>query len=338
MKSNLPFGAGRSAYFNSYVKGVLKLVKGNALAQLITFAATPFIARLYSKEEFGVLAVVVSASAVLSIVVSLKLELSIFNSRKESQLHHALFSAVITSIFNAFAFAALIFIFSNTLSAWLNVPTAVLFFIPPFAFLLAIFNTITNFLVYKGLYSSANSGKVSKSVITVISQFVLASAGKGLLISEALGRCAASIFSMKGNWRDITQYKVGFSFKKQLTLSKSFIKYSVPAGLMNSASLQLPSLFLAYQYGAAAAGVYFLVNRVAAAPLALVGQSMSQAFSSQFSKLDCSNNRKELVNKVILKSFLVSLVIFSLVYIGAPSVSQFLFGDGWGMRGVSYAY
>ena len=62
---------------NPFVRGVTVLVGGTAGAQLLTVLAAPLLTRLYSPEDFGMLAVYASLLALISIISSLRYELAI---------------------------------------------------------------------------------------------------------------------------------------------------------------------------------------------------------------------------------------------------------------------
>src|SRR5690606_29477155 len=62
---------------SNFARSVSILVGGTAGAQLITIAATPLLTRLYTPNDFGVLAVYMSVLALFTVVASLRYELAI---------------------------------------------------------------------------------------------------------------------------------------------------------------------------------------------------------------------------------------------------------------------
>jgi len=62
---------------NAFARGVSVLVGGTAGAQVLTVLAAPLLTRLYSPEDFGLLAVYVSLLALIGIISSLRYELAI---------------------------------------------------------------------------------------------------------------------------------------------------------------------------------------------------------------------------------------------------------------------
>lgn len=59
------------------------LLTGNVLAQLVALAASPVLARLYTPEQFGHFALVVSAVNILSQVVTFKYDIAILAAERE---------------------------------------------------------------------------------------------------------------------------------------------------------------------------------------------------------------------------------------------------------------
>jgi len=62
---------------NTFARGVSVLVGGTAAAQLLTVLAAPLLTRLYSPEDFGLLAVYGSLLALIGVMSSLRYELAI---------------------------------------------------------------------------------------------------------------------------------------------------------------------------------------------------------------------------------------------------------------------
>jgi O-antigen/teichoic acid export membrane protein len=62
---------------NAFARGVSVLVGGTAGAQLITVLAAPLLTRLYSPEDFGLVAVCASLLALIGVISSRRYELAI---------------------------------------------------------------------------------------------------------------------------------------------------------------------------------------------------------------------------------------------------------------------
>ena len=62
---------------NTFARGVSVLVGGTTSAQVLTVMAAPLLTRLYTPEDFGVLAVYAGLLALFSVISSLRYELAI---------------------------------------------------------------------------------------------------------------------------------------------------------------------------------------------------------------------------------------------------------------------
>ena len=82
-----------------FVKNVLKVVFGTVIAQVITLCAIPFLTRVYSVEEFGVLGVYIGLSAIARVVFSCRYDFSIPSAKRDSEAYMVLWLGIILSVF-----------------------------------------------------------------------------------------------------------------------------------------------------------------------------------------------------------------------------------------------
>ena len=71
-----------------FYKNILILLKGSVLAQLIPLIISPFITRLYSPKELGVLALFSSISVILGSVVNGRYEQALVLVKTENEAKH----------------------------------------------------------------------------------------------------------------------------------------------------------------------------------------------------------------------------------------------------------
>ena len=92
---------------NSFLINIITLISGTAISQGILFAATPFLTRLYTPEEFGYFSLYAAIVAVITSVASWKYELAIMLPKEEKDAQAVLFLSIITTIIST----ALVFLF-----------------------------------------------------------------------------------------------------------------------------------------------------------------------------------------------------------------------------------
>ena len=80
---------------SKFTKDVVTLVTGTAMAQAIPLALSPILTRLYTPDDFGVLAIYMSLAAVLTVFVSLKYDLAIIIPEKDSDAANTTVLAIV---------------------------------------------------------------------------------------------------------------------------------------------------------------------------------------------------------------------------------------------------
>lgn len=316
-----------------FLKSIITLVSGTAAAHLITLAALPIISRLYTKEQFGELAVLMSSSGILAIVMTLKLEVAIFNRSKRVEREAIVYTSIVLSLFFLLTLTVIAFVFESSLLDFYNnkLSAFTLFFIPLAAFMIALFNVITNFAIVDKQFKHVAKVKVQRSLAQVLLQFSFSIMLIGLVVAETLSR-AVGIFSLfrKGlAEKELKTYKVE-TFIETIKLNKRFLKFTSLAAFFNVAALQIPTLFIAAYFSFSGAGIYLMTNRLVALPVNLIGQSMAQVYSSEFgTKKHEYNVLIELFKRVVFKSFIFSCVIFILGALLSEWLIVIILGEKW---------
>ena len=94
---------------NDFAKNIVTLLTGTTAAQIIPFALSPILTRLYSPDDFGVLALFFSICSILSVVAAGRYELSIVIPEKDEEAANivalSIFVSVIFALFLQIVFA-----------------------------------------------------------------------------------------------------------------------------------------------------------------------------------------------------------------------------------------
>ena len=96
-------------------KNIFILFTGSTLAQLIPIAIAPILTRLYSPEEFGLLAIFISLAAIFSPIASLRYELSILLPKSNSDAKDLAYLCFGIICFFTLIFFVIIFICKNSI-------------------------------------------------------------------------------------------------------------------------------------------------------------------------------------------------------------------------------
>ena len=65
------------------VRNILILMTGSTIAQAIPIAISPLLTRLYTPEDFGILALYISIASILAVIISMRYEIAIVQPVKD---------------------------------------------------------------------------------------------------------------------------------------------------------------------------------------------------------------------------------------------------------------
>ncbi len=335
------------SFKSKFTRSVITLVTGTALAQAIPLALSPILTRLYTPEDFGILATYMSLAAVFSVIVSLKYDIAIIIPEKDEDSA----SIIVVSIIIACIISIIVFLvvfFFNTQLTWFltdnehDAKTLAkwLYFIPFSVFFMGIFNAISFWFNRKTLYKRMAVSKIINTggmTGTQIGTGVLTHSPIGLLLGFIFGRVFSVLYLIHKIRRDndsvfnkVTKDTMLLVMKKY----KRFPCFTMPAEFVNVISNQLPIFVIGKFFGGGILGNYSLMERVLNAPMSLLGKSVLDVFkqraSEDYVKLgNCTGIFVKTLKTLILLSIFPTVFLFFL----SPVVFGYIFGEEWNMAG-----
>jgi len=331
---------------SSFLKSVITLSAGTTIAQAIPALISPILTRIYSPEDFGVLAIFISFTAVFSVLATGKYELAIVLPKKNEQARKLVrLSLVLTAYFSltlVFIFFLghdyiLSFINDKKISFWL-------YLIPLSVFLTAAFEVYRYYSIRHSSYKAISQSTILKSGTSSVFQIgvgVISTGPLGLLLGNILSLFTGNlslknIYSKNSSQKEKETYKIK-DLKDMAIRYKNFPKFTLPSSFLNSASLQLPVFFFTTFFSSTIVGFYALTQRVLNVPMTVIGNSIGQVFFQKAS--DYKNNPRILkvltwsLYKDLLKIGIIPLAI--IIFFG-KEIFSFVFSAQWEVAG-SYA-
>lgn len=325
-----------------FIKNVITLVSGTALAQIITASAYPISARLYTPEDFGTLELITATFSILASIACLKYEQGITLPKNDSEGYLVFkVSVIINLIFSTFLLV-LVSLFSNIFASWLGKPSIqpYLFVIPFLVFFTSFFFSIRYYAIRQKEFKVIAQISVIKAfwgsgVQIILGLFQLNIIG--LIISQI---CSSSLANFSAYKKlispDLTPLWSPQKNKYQYILKKyiDFPKYSVPATLANSLVLYGSGIFVYKYFSADILGQFAVANRLLSMPLILVGNAVSDVFIQKASeeKNNLGNVKESFI--AILTPLVILSVFGSFIgYFVMPTMFPYLLGDSWAQAG-----
>lgn len=326
----------------SFLGSVGVLLSAGVIGQVIMLAAMPIITRLYTPEDFGLLALFTGLLGASLVASSLRYELAIPLARHD---HNAFALMVLALVLNgttsSILFAA-IALWGGLLSDVLDTRAlATILWILPAAVLGAgSYRAFRLWAVRLGDFNSIAKTKIAQSLVLVLSQIgagLLGGGGLGLALGHFLGLTAGAYRLLRTIDQSFLRVKARRQLFRIYSLAKRysrFPRFDVAASLIDAIGVQLPNLLLAIMFSPTVAGSYLLADRILGTPLGLLSQSIAQVIYSRSRSIIQSAQTAAMTTKALL--FLgggASFPIIAVVLLCEP-VFVVVFGETWRQAGI----
>lgn len=272
---------------STYWKHVVTVLGGAVGAQALPLLAAPLITRLCSPAEMGAFMVWVGVVTVVAIGATLRLETALILDHDESDQ---------ATGFRVVAWSATLVALGLTAAALaaraLGVPAAMrlswtaLATLGLGAWLTACMQTTLAYATSRSAFAHAARAKVLGAGSIALLQLLLLATGAGALAllaghlgGLALGLAAALTLLRPPLARPAL--RLDGAMRRYLQRHRGFWRYSLPSNLLNVLVGQLPLFIIGARYGALAAGLFALTQRVLSAPIALLAASVLEVFKRQ---------------------------------------------------------
>lgn len=319
------------------LKDYLLLGGASGIVQLLGILAIPVLARLYSPSDFGVLAVFVSLSLVLTTVASFRLELAIPNEETDT---FALDTFCVGALL-ALGFSTLILILIGMVEIVYGVeqfsgaPFYILIFLPLSVLLGSLFNNLNFLAARHGLHEATARARVAQTLAAVLAQIVLGvttDSPLGLVIGYVAQTGMGGFFLVRGLRRAghiPSGYPDMSESRRVFKRNEMYLKFSSLDGVFQIAALQIPILIVASAFGEAAAGTLYLALRILAIPTGVLTSAFSQIFASQAPRHHASGVLFNFYKTQLLALFSLNALCV-LVLVGASDlILKLVLGDQW---------
>jgi len=315
---------------------------GTAFAQFIPLAITPLLTRLYSPEDFGLLALYLSSVSVLSIVVTGNYEKAIIMPKEERDAVGIIKLALSLVTIGCALLLLVVVLFDDVIASFYENPAIkrLLYFIPFSVFSLAIYNVINTWFNRVKEYKKLSYNRVTKSTISsALGLFLgmLKFASLGLIISEFFGQLLATLLFGRAFFRQNREVYVGITGKEMMAQAKiynNFPLYTMPADMLSMASYQLPVFFFGKLFSQTTVGFYSLGIRVLDKPFVLLTSAVYEVFRQKaMEDYNTTGNCLAIFKKTFIRLLAISVPSMTLFYLLAPFLFRVVFGAEWEQAG-----
>ena len=327
-----------------FSRDVLKLVSGTTVSQALVIIASPILARLFSPEAFGLLAIFTSITKVLGVVSCLRYEFAIMLPEEERDAVNllALCCAIVTGI-SLLTLPVMLF-FESAIVTFLNAPGLAgnLWLVAPFVFVTGLFAALNYWNSRTRRYGRLSVARVVSSVAITGGQLAAgfggSATGGALIGASAFGQGVATGVLGAQIYRDdrrrFSRHVSLTGIRSMLVRYRKFPLFESWSGLLNVSSWQLPSLLQPVFFSPVQVGYYSLAFRLIVLPMDLIGSAIQQVFFQRASNAERDGRLGDLtepVFRILLRIGLFPMLTLALI---GRELFSVVFGTAWAEAGL----
>jgi O-antigen/teichoic acid export membrane protein len=322
------------------------LAGGTTFAQGLGILALPFLTRIYTPEEFGVLGVFTALLGITSVIACLRYEIAIPLPESDKSAANLIALSLLCLAVTTLLVTAVALPFSGQIAALMNTPilSKHLWLLPFAVAVTGAYGVFQYWATRKKAFKRIARTRVEQAVGGVSTQLLLGWAGAGTLglIAGQIVSNGAGFFGLAR--RAYTEDRealrgINSADMKSVAIEYDrFPKYSTFESLANTAGVQLPMILIASFASGVEVGYLMLTMRIMQAPMGLIGSSISQVYLSRAVEEHRNGSLGDFTARTIggLAKIGVGPIIFAGII--APSVFGLIFGAKWGRAGELLAW
>lgn len=324
---------------NDFSKSVTTLVTGTVLSQLIVFALSPIISRLYTPEETANFSIYTRIILFVATLATARFE-SALALPKRNEHAFSLYRLIVQLVIISFFASILLSVIYVSLGIGKS-SESFIYLMVPFGFApLCMMNIGNGWAMRLGQFKEISRLRMLNSLSMNFSNVLFGWLGlgyKGLILAYIIG------VSLPGAWftRKYHLLKLkynDFAFRKRKRIiGKTYIdfpKVNLPHALMDITRELLIVFFILLFFNKNVLGSYDFSFKMLKLPLTVIGGAIGQVY---FQKIAEKKNKDESLFEITILTmrnlFLISIIPFSVLFIWGEELFSFVFGKEWALAG-----
>ena len=327
---------------SAFLKNLLIVMSGTSIAQVIGYALSPIISRLFFPEDFGIFGSFNAIAGIIGALITLDYSQAIMLPREKKEAINLFSVSIISTMFISFLTITFSIITPSTIQ---NI-TKTKGVWPLILLLLTIIITGVNqasqaWAVRTKAFKKTSASQVIRSISSSGTRIIFGifkTGALGLIISNIIANIMASINLVLLVIPDLHLLKDSITLKRIKMLAKEYIDfplYSASQNFINAISSGLPVLLLSKYYGLAVAGAYAFGVSILQAPMNLILTALRQVLFQKACEFQHQGRSiSSLYIKTVLILFAMAIIPSLIMIIWAPQIFSFIFGTKWYQAGI----
>ena len=326
---------------SSFLKNMMIVMSGTVFAQIINYAMSPIISRLFTPANFGVLGSFSAVSGIIAAGATLDYSQALMLPReKEEAINLFGFSTICTLMIGLLCalFCTIAPGTANSLMKTKGVWPLILLVIA--VVVAGINDSLQAWAVRVKAFKHTSSSQVIRSLSssgTRVGFGFLKTGAGGLIISKILADISACVKLARVYFSEPSTLRTMINWERMKRLAKEYYDfplYSASQNIINALSNGLPVLLLTRFYGISVAGSYAFGITIIQVPMGFILTALRQVL---FQKASESQHQGKSLASLYIKTtavlFAMAIVPSIILMIWAPQIFSWVFGSRWQLSG-----
>ena len=319
---------------------------GTVLAQAVPIAIIPILTRIFTPEDFGLLALYGAFVSILGVVATGRYEIAIMLPKENEEARVLLQVSVLFALFISLIVSIPILIWNVEVASFLGNEAIAswLYLVPASVTLTGVYQALTYWNNRQKRFRNTAFSRVNQSLFQGMVQTAmgLTKVTGGLIWGQFFGIISSTLYLLRkdSGYKKILQKTEVSTLKQKMKKYQKFPKYGIVGGLCDAGATQMPVLMLTKFYSSTVTGMFSLTFRVLNLPTSIVSSAISQVLFQKV--VEISHNEPENLNKYIVKMFLflflVYLPVVPILFFWGDTLFAFVFGEEWRKAGIYAGY
>jgi len=322
---------------SEFVKNSVTLMSGTTIAQAINFLLSPILTRLYTPEDFGLLATFMAITSIIGSVSCLRYEMAILLPKDDKDSVNTIaLSLIINIVFVILSFVTVILFFYFSDDLFTKNFSNYIFYLIPVSILITGFIQVFNFWSFRLKTFKQNAlARIGNSTGNIFIGILLGvlthGGGIGLIIAYVGSMLINLIILLIKPLQNLNKY-LKLVNKKDIILKaneyKKFPVINTPHTLIGSLKDSGIIFLIKDIFGQRVLGSYSFAYRVLNVPTSVISSSISQVFFQKAAQLKNENKSiKPLLISIYKNVIVIGFPIFVVLFIVAPDLFAFVFSE-----------
>jgi O-antigen/teichoic acid export membrane protein len=327
---------------SSFIKNLLVVMSGTALAQVLGYTLSPIISRLYSPSDFGIFSSFYAVLGVITAGITLDYSLAIILPKQKDDAINLFWLSCLSAAIIGIICLIVSFVTPRLIQNLIKTPHPWMLALLVMGILIGGLNqTCQAWSIRAKAFKHTSASQVIRSLSangTQLGLGYLKGGASALIVSSILGDMLASLNLARVVYRDFRGQRIKGPWSRIWQLAKEyrdFPIYSASMNVVNALSLGLPVILLTRFYGIAMAGSYAFAAKIIQAPMELVLRALRQVLYQKASETHNEGGRLlTLYLKFTGGLFALAIIPSLVLFIWAPPLFTWIFGAQWHTAGV----